>query len=46
LANYKDEAFGFALKRHLTKEIEDRLTNDVPSQGFEANVQRINVADI
>jgi hypothetical protein len=43
---YKDESFGFALKRHLTHELEDKLTNQMPNQGFDDKLDRVRVADI
>lgn len=42
---YRDDPQGYGLKKHLKNEIEDKLTREVPSQGFEA-VDRIRIADI
>ncbi len=42
---YPGDPEGYGLKKHLKHEIEQKLTNDVPSLGFE-NVSQIKVADI
>lgn len=45
LNQFRNESPGFALKLFLKNELEDKLTNQVESQGFE-NVSRIEIADI
>jgi hypothetical protein len=42
---YSEETPGYGLKFHLKAEIEEKLTNQIPSQEFE-NVDRIRVADV
>lgn len=42
---YPQDPAGYGLKKHLKHEIEDKLTNEVASLGFE-NIDRVRIADI
>ena len=43
--SYNNESIAYGLKLHLKKEIEEKLTNEVASMGFE-EIQRVRIADI